>query len=302
MTIHTGISHFHGLKLRHFSEGDSLDGAADHAWRIGIDEQDDPDEPLVDDFLGQPNVGEVRALVIGMWNTAYESSALPMLKRLIESGRLGNLEALFIGEMTSEECEISWINHDDYGRLLNGLPKLRHLQIRGGTGLRLEGLALPALETLIVESGGLGAATVGDIARADLPALKRLDLWLGVDDYGRDGDGDAIDAILRQARLPALAQLGLMNTDIVDDLAGRALDWPLAAALKTLDLSYGVLTDAGADALLAHPRLRTLGRLLLEHVFLSDDRAAALSAAVPDVEIENLGPDPKQGRYVLVAE
>lgn len=45
--------------------------------------------------------------------------------------RFAHLESLFVGDMESEECEISWIKQGDYSRLYAALPNLKKLTIKG---------------------------------------------------------------------------------------------------------------------------------------------------------------------------
>ncbi len=58
--------------------------------------------------------------------------------------------------------------------------------MRGGTDLAFPPVRHTALETLVVETGGLGAEVVRGIVGSDLPALENLELWLGTDEYGGD--------------------------------------------------------------------------------------------------------------------
>ncbi len=46
-----------------------------------------------------------------------------------------------------------------------------------------------SLVALTIESGGLPAAVVREVASAHLPALEHLELWLGEENYGGDATG-----------------------------------------------------------------------------------------------------------------
>lgn len=52
--------------------------------------------------------------------------------------RFAHLESLFVGDMESEECEISWIQQGDYSRLYAALPNLKKLTIKGTQGWNWE--------------------------------------------------------------------------------------------------------------------------------------------------------------------
>ena len=50
------------------------------------------------------------ALIIGAWSEAHDASPQGYLDGLIERrAELPALRALFVGDMTFEDCEISWI-------------------------------------------------------------------------------------------------------------------------------------------------------------------------------------------------
>src|SRR4029450_3570514 len=49
--------------------------------------------------------------------------------------RLPNLTALFLGDVTFEDCEISWITQTDVSPLLSAYPNLRHFGVRGSNNL-----------------------------------------------------------------------------------------------------------------------------------------------------------------------
>ena len=90
----------------------------------------------------------------------------------------------------------SWIIQTDYNPLLAAFPQLRTLRIRGSSGLTLAPFAHDALEELAIECGGLPRDIADAIAGSTLPALKRLELWLGDDNYGFEGDADTYDLSL----------------------------------------------------------------------------------------------------------
>ena len=94
------------------------------------------------------------------------------------------LRALFVGDMTFEECEISWIIQSDYKPLLDAFPQLESLRVRGSTSLKFAPFEHSNLQELAIECGGLPSALANDIADSKMPALRNLELWLGDDSYG----------------------------------------------------------------------------------------------------------------------
>ena len=80
---------------------------------------------------------------------------------------------------------------------------------------------------------------------------------------------------------------------------------PVVARLHTLDLSLGILSDAGATALLSGQPLTHLRRLDLHHHYVSPELAARLVEELPGVEVDLS--DAKEAdrdgdRYVDVSE
>ena len=258
-------------------------GAGEAAWRVSVPcygaEETWPE--AFARFGAAVDLGQVRALVVGAWPEAYEGGSGIVAEALIAAReRLTSLRALFIGDMTSEECEISWITQSDLTPLLAAFPGLEVFGIRGGSGLSFPPVRHEGLRELVVESGGLSAEVVRGIGGSDLPALEKLELWLGTTWYG--GDSEPADAaeILSGARLPSLRHLGLCDSEVQDRIAAACASAPVVARLEVLDLSMGVLTDEGAEALLAGQPLTHLKKLDLNHNYLSEEVAEKVRRAL----------------------
>src|SRR6185312_11742097 len=133
MTFNGHIESFAGLPVVDFDPGavSEVSDPAAVAWRVAVEYEDEAEVFLaaLDALIGA--VGpSVTALIIGEWGTAYEEP--PPIDALVErAGALPNLRALFLGEMTFEECEVSWITVGDPSKLLAAWPGLAHLWCRG---------------------------------------------------------------------------------------------------------------------------------------------------------------------------
>lgn len=277
------------------------------AWCIDADAGGIDPERFADglaETLDTIGAVEVRALLVGDWGEPHRRPA-PVRALVAAAGRLVNLRALYLGAMSGEQCEISWIRHTDVTPLLTAYPRLETLRVRGSDGLALTPVRHEALRELVFESGGLPGSVVRAVGGCDLPALERLELWLGVDEYGGDATVEDLAGILGGARLPRLRYLGLRDARIADALAVALAGAPIVARLDELDLSLGALSDAGAEALLAGQPLTHLRRLSLSHHFLSGEMIGRLVTELPgvDVDVSNpqLGADVDE-RYVAVAE
>ncbi|MFJ5548154.1 STM4015 family protein [Streptomyces sp. NPDC093225] len=243
------------------------------AWRIASDsyEAEESWTEAFTRFTAAVDTSRVRAIVVGAWEEAYETGPADIIEALVGArAELPALRALFLGDMVSEECEISWINQGDVGPLLENFPELEEFGVRGGSELAVPPFTHRRLRSLTVETGGLPARVVRNIAASDLPALTHLDLWLGTDEYGGDSTLTDVEPIMAGDRLPVLRHLALRNSEYQDEIATAMASAPVVARLETLDLSMGVLTDQGAAALLGGQPLTHLKKLDLHHNYLSD--------------------------------
>ncbi|MEU5882180.1 STM4015 family protein [Spirillospora sp. NPDC047279] len=310
MGVYEHLVEYGGLRVESFNEETGpetdLPAAGEVAWavRTGFDEK--PFDEIFAAFLERVDTTQVTALVIGYWGASYDTVDTDPVKLLVdEAHRFPALRALFFGDITGEESEISWIEHTDISPLLAAFPLLERFEVRGGTGLRLEPFKSDVLKVLRFEAGGLPAGVVRSVGASELPALERLDLWLGVTEYGGDATVADLAPLLSGERLPALKHLGLENSELQDEIAGAVAGAPVVARLETLSLAMGVMTDDGAESLLAGQPLTHLRELDLHHHFLTDAMIERVRAALPGVEVDlddQETPEDDDWRYVAVSE
>lgn len=283
------------------------------AWRYECNEFDDNYGPSEEfrqgfvEFLDLVGGENIEALVIGSWGyAAFKDAPIPQLCEV--AGRLPNLRALFLGDITFDECEMSWIRQGDLTPLFEAYPRLEVLRTRGMENIALAPVKHGHLRELAIETGGLPDWIPRSIVASDLPALTHLELWLGTEDYGRTTEVSHLAPVLAGELFPGLRYLGLRNADNADEIAAALATAPVVARLETLDLSLGTLTDTGAEALLAGQSLHHLRKLDLHHHYLSNDMMAKLAAAPPGVTVdvsEQEEPDEYDGevnRWVAVGE
>lgn len=306
MTINDHVETFAGLPVVVWDDEVSPPDPAAVAWRVDAGEFDAEDEEFAAFFerlLDRTGEAGPTALIIGDWGDAYEEP-FPADLLIRNAARLPRLRALFLGEMTFEQCEISWIQQGDITPLLTAFPALEHLWVRGAERLKLTPTRHEGLRELVFQSGGLPAEVVRAVGGCDLPNLSRLELWLGVDQYGGDARADDLAPILSGRSLPSLTRLGLRNAEIADEVAAAVAAAPVVARLTELDLSMGALGDAGAEALLTGQPLTHLTRLDLSHHFMSPELAQRLVDELPgvDVDVSDAQKEERWGRYTAVAE
>ncbi|MFF9098205.1 STM4015 family protein [Streptomyces sp. NPDC014776] len=318
MTIGDHLQELYGLPAFTFPQsGDKPDlpAASAVAWRIESDTYDAEEDwtEVFARFCAAVDTTGVRALIVGAWEDAYDTAPTAIIEALLAArDRLPALRALFLGDMTGEECEISWINQTDVSALLAGFPELEEFGVRGGEDLGWTALRHEGLRRLTVQTGGLPVAVVRGIGASDLPALEHLDLWLGTSWYGADSEAADLAPLLSGERLPRLRHLALRNSEIQDEVAAAVASAPVVARLEVLDLSMGTLSDEGATTLLAGQPLTHLKKLDLHHHFMSEALAErirqTLEPAGVEVDLDRDGADEDVDtdgtvhRYVAVGE
>jgi hypothetical protein len=247
-------------------------------------------------LIEDPLASKLEALVIGAWKELLESGkdSSEVVNALIEvADRLPNLKALYIGDILSEEYEISWIEQSNLSPLLSAYPDLTWLQVRGGSGLKFSPVTHPHLKTLIIETGGLSPETIADICQLKLPNLEHLELWLGSECYGGESTIEDLQPILNGNLYPKLRYLGLRNAEYTDDIAEDVVRSLTLKQLKILDLSMGTLGIRGAKALWSCPGIKTLDTLNVSESYLSQEDIQKLQ----QLNIQILADDQKEDDY-----
>jgi hypothetical protein len=193
MAFYEHITEFAGKRVVDWEPGMPLGDPTNAAYRLSLSwDEGDGGGRWTDKFarfLDDPAAARVTAIVVGPWEQDYDTKdqiVAGIIAALVGArDRLPLLEALFLGEIISEENEISWIEQGDVAPLLAAYPRLGHFAVRGGNGLRLPDLRHDRLETLIIQTDGLPRQALRDVLAARLPRLRHLDLWLGTDEVRR---------------------------------------------------------------------------------------------------------------------
>lgn len=295
---------FLGKPVLDYSPPTTIDpGQYVYRLRVDYDDESVTITDLLEALVRDPRVGDVQELIIGQFNTDVSESTFEVVDKLVAlKDSFKALKALFIGDITYEECEISWINQTDITPVLKAFPQLEHLQVRGGDGLSFSELAHDKLTTLIIETGGLPPTVVKQVNAARLPNLQKLELWLGSDEYGFASTIEDLKPILSGMLFSKLTWLGLMDSVIQDDIAIAVAEAPVLKQLQELDLSMGVLTDKGAAALLKSEGIRKLQHLNLRHHFLSEAMMEQLKGLGISINLDDKEEEDDDYRFVEVAE
>ena len=284
------VQEFAGLAVIDFEGAKSWKGSG-NAYRLHDEYEDETSlSEKLDEFLKLPGASDISALVIGIWSGGFEGGASSVVaNKLVEiAPRLPKLRAIFFGDITYEETELSWIEQGDMTPILNAYPQLEILRVRGGNSLQFSRTLHSGLRQLIVETGGLRRDTIREIVVCDFPNLEHLELHLGEGGYGFDGGVEDLQPLLSGVKFQKLRYLGLRNSEIADDVAAVAANSPIVRRIEVLDLSLGNLSDQGVRSLKLLPKDGNLKRLDISHHYASE---AVLSELVSTFDFEVVADD-----------
>lgn len=305
MTIGEHVDTYRGKRVVDFRMGDRAT-QGDVVYRLYQEyDTEESQKQLVEHFLAEVEPSTLETLIIGPWQVSHDDGPDGILDVLVERRtELPALRALYVGDITYEENEMSWIIQTDYRSVLEAFPALESLRIRGSGGLQIPPFEHASLRELAIESGGLPSRIVTAIAKSTLPALRHLELWLGDENYGFDGDLRIYVDLLGSIDPGRLSYLGLRNAPISDALATYLAAQPWLARLETLDLSMGTIGDAGARALFESPHVRGLKRLDLSHHYIGEEWQRKLATLPLTVVMDDPqdADDTDGDRYVEVGE
>ena len=263
-------------------------------------------EALFGRFVADPACVDVEALVIGDWGRSSEGNGSEKVVEALVSvrDRLAKLRALFLGELTVDEAEISWIQQSDVSPLFEAFPRLEEFYVRGGEGLSLGRPRHTALRKLVIQTGGMSANVVREINSAELSSLTHLELWLGDDGYGNDVPIEDIAQLLSTGPVANLRYLGLRDDCAADETAQQLAESGIPSSLEILDLSLGALSDEGANALAECSWIKSLKKLDIHFHYVSPEVVERLKGVVAELDASDRqeADDYDGARYVAVSE
>lgn len=291
------------------------DGVATATWRWGffdslrlfntIDWMDGafPTEEVTTRVFQLPAAACLRELKVGVLRWEYQARDVATV---IEQGKKApfakELSILRIGDVGGIDIDCAHHEIGDVSDVSKAFPNLRELTI-WGYEIGLKDLDLPKLETLKIQTCGLSVDTLGAVVTGKLPALARLELWFGSEDYGCGCTIDDVRPLLDSSAFPKLKHLGLMNTEMADDICSAIGEAKLLPQLESLNLSMGTMGDAGARSLLEHrERLKHLKSIDVSDNFLTEEMIEELKGAGLPIVSRDQKDLEDDYRYVTVAE
>ncbi|MDE7423717.1 MAG: STM4015 family protein [Lachnospiraceae bacterium] len=256
-----------------------------YSWE---DEEDDKNvKTMLEEILESKRLPHVEELVIGCWGECYDDSVQVIVDGIVEhKEQFQHIKSLFIGDMEREECEVSWILQADYSKLWEALPNLEKLTIKGSSGLSLGIIEHNNLKELEIICGGLPKSVIHSIVNAKLPQLTSLNLYIGSKEYGFDGDMEDIRELLAHP-FPKLTRLGLVDSEMQDEITAEVVKSPYMNQISELALSKGTLSNKGGRLLLEEvPKHPNITFLDLEYHYMSAKTMLQLLELPIDVNVD----------------
>jgi uncharacterized protein (TIGR02996 family) len=196
------------------------------------------DEPGPGRFLQDLTVGLVR----------HDDNVYAGVAGVIARRPRPALRRLFLGAFDRDECELNWTSTGDLSPLWPAVAELRELTLRAGS-MQLGPIHLPKLEKLATITGGLDEISLGHIAAASWPALRALSLHVGRGREGAATEAHVLAPLLTGERVPRLAELGIVNCELADELLASLALSPLLPRLTSLDVSMSTMSLAGVETI-----------------------------------------------------
>lgn len=245
-------------------------------------------DTMLAEIMEDAEFASLEELVIGCWGEAWEDNPQPIVDGIVaNAAKFSHIKSIFFGDMDFEECEVSWIMQADYSKLWAAMPQLECFVVKGSSDLVLGEISHANLKSLTVICGGLPVDVINSIKSAKLPSLEKLLLYVGVEDYGFDGDISDIKALLSESDFPKLTYLGITDSELQDEICAEVLESKYISQIATLDLSMGTLTDKGGALLLEKlPSLANIKTVDLQYHYLSDEMMKKLTALDKEVCVD----------------
>ncbi len=241
---------------------------------------------IITEILEDPKLPELEEVIVGCWGESWDNNAQPIIDGIVSNkDKFSHIKSLFIGDMEYEECEVSWIEQADYSKLWEALPQLEKLTIKGSTNLVLGDIDHKNLKSLEIICGGLPRQVLQSIGEAKMPNLL---LYIGVEDYGFDGDISDIENMLTKSDFPKLEVLGIMDSEIQDEITEVVVKSKYMKQIEELNLSMGSLTDQGGGILLQElPSCATIRYVDLEYHYMSDEMMEKLTELPIEINVDD---------------
>jgi uncharacterized protein (TIGR02996 family) len=235
--------------------------------RLAVVNHDSPE-------LDRANAYQTHIFAGAAW---FEEDEEVALVPLLESPYLGNVRVFQLGDHDRERCDVG---DGPVAGLIEKMPRLEELHLylwKFEEAERVFAMSFPRLKVLRV--GGVFSYPVPTLTQnASLTALEDLMLQPASPGGHQKLWPDECIELIRSPHLTSLRHLRLPFLVAGDAVCEVLPESGLLGRLRTLDLSYSQITDAGAAALAGCPDLAKLEHLDLTGNFISPEALERLRA------------------------
>ena len=240
--------------------------------RVANHWDEDIDDPLsmLTLLINHPSAQLLQKLTLGMFDLEEVTFDQP-IKILTEAPIKPPLRHIYFGDfIIQEDTEISWSSMGSLDKFWKAYPHLNGVILQSGD-MELGNIELPEATSFEVRSGGLNLKCIKSISNAHWPKLEKLIIWFGASDYGAAATVNNIQTILDGNHTPNLKHLGLMNSEISDEICKALITSSILPKLETLDLSMGIMSDVGAKIIEKNiSQFKHLKKLNLDQNYITD--------------------------------
>ncbi len=252
-------------------------------------------EYIYNAIISDENFANAKTIHINGWGAEmFDNTPEAIINLMIANKeKFQNIEEISFGNCSFEVNELSWTNHSDYTKLIKALPKLKTILLAGNTPDMFSGkLESQSLEDITIKTGGLDKSIINTLCEANLPNLKSLTLYEGVDNYGLNCSFKDYKDLITSDVFKGITKFGIVNSERQDEIVKFVLDNNIHKQLTEWNISMGTLTDEGGQLLLdKKDELTNLNRIKIEFCFLSPEMAEKLKNSGLKVEISDLQDD-----------
>ncbi len=263
-------------------------------------------EHIYNAIISDENFANAAVIHINGWSVEmYDDTPEALINLIIANkDKFQNIEEISFGNCSFEVNELSWTNHSDYTNLIKALPKLKTILLAGNTPDMFKGkLESPTLEDITIKTGGLDNSIIKTLCEAELPNLKSLTLYEGVDNYGLNCSFQDYKGLITSEVFKGVTKFGIVNSERQDDIVKFILDNNIHKQLTEWNISMGTLTDKGGQMLLDNKdELSGLDLIKIEFCFLSEEMAEKLKNSGLKVEISDLQNNDDDWKYPMYTE
>ena len=221
---------------------------------------------------------EKKHISIEFWGVTFNENEKGIdfiLNYFIENkSKYVNTEYFTIGNVNRTICELSWIIQGNYEKFFKAFPNIKGMFIQGNEELKLRKMNLPKLEILELQGSSLRNEILEDITNSNLPNLKRLNLYFGVEYYGCDVEIKYVKNLLENTNFENLKILGLCNMEalIISEVITILFNSKYIYQIEVLDISKSGIRDIDAEIIINNiDKLKNIRYIDIHYNYFSDD-------------------------------